>query len=47
MDKSALNDGVKLDCAGGFGSSVMVTGSFGFMAATQAIHRYLGVQKKN
>ena len=27
--------------AGGFGSSVMVTGTFGFVAATKAIERYL------
>ena len=40
-DKSVLSDGVKLDCAGGFGSSVMVTGSFGFVAAARAINRYL------
>ena len=41
MDKSVLQDGVKLDCAGGFGSSVMVTGTFGFIAASRAIERYL------
>lgn len=41
MDKQFLQAGVKLDCAGGFGSSVMVTGTFGFLAATRAIERYL------
>jgi tRNA threonylcarbamoyladenosine dehydratase len=41
MDKQYLEDGVKLDCAGGFGSSVMVTGAFGFAAANKAIERYL------
>lgn len=41
MDKAVLTDGVKLDCAGGFGSSTMVTGSFGFIAAARAIERYL------
>lgn len=41
MDKQVLRDGVKLDCAGGFGSSIMVTGTFGFVAAQQAIKRYL------
>ena len=41
MDKQVLQDGVKLDCAGGFGSSVMVTGTFGFLAANRAIERYL------
>ncbi|SMF47191.1 tRNA A37 threonylcarbamoyladenosine dehydratase [Alteromonadaceae bacterium Bs31] len=39
--KQFLQDGVKLDCAGGFGSSVMVTGSFGFAAAAKALERYL------
>jgi len=41
MEKQVLKDGVKLDCAGGFGSAVMVTGSFGFLAASRAIERYL------
>lgn len=40
-DKQVLQEGVKLDCTGGFGSSVMVTGTFGFIAAQQAIKRYL------
>lgn len=41
MDKKVLQGGVKLDCTAGFGSSVMVTGSFGFIAAQQGINRYL------
>ena len=41
MEKQVLQDGVKLDCTGGFGSSVMVTGSFGFVAAARAVERYL------
>jgi len=45
MDKQFLQEGVKLDCAGGFGSSVMVTGTFGFVAATRAIERYLSQQQ--
>jgi tRNA threonylcarbamoyladenosine dehydratase len=44
MDKQFLGEGVKLDCAGGFGASVMVTGSFGFAAAHKAIERYLQKQ---
>lgn len=40
-DKQYLQEGVKLDCTGGFGSSVMVTGSFGFTAASRGIERYL------
>ncbi len=43
--KQYLKDGVKLDCAGGFGSSVMVTGSFGFAAAARAVERYLQASK--
>lgn len=41
MDKQVMDKGVRLDCAGGFGSSVMVTGTFGFLAATKGIERYL------
>ena len=41
MNKQTLAEGVKLDCAGGFGSSLMVTGTFGFVAAEKAISRYL------
>ena len=41
MEKSVLENGTKLDCAGGFGSSVMVTSTFGMLAASQAIERYL------
>lgn len=41
MNKQALAEGVKLDCAGGFGSSMMVTASFGLIAAHKAIDRYL------
>ena len=41
MDKQAIQEGVKLDCASGFGSSVMVTGAFGFAAAAKGIERYL------
>lgn len=35
------DSGVKLDCGGGLGSVLMVTGSFGFAAAAQAVERYL------
>lgn len=41
MDKKVLTEGTKLDCATGFGSSVMVTGTFGFIAAQKGIERYL------
>jgi len=39
--KAVLQEGVKLDCAGGFGSATMVTGTFGFVCAAKAIERYL------
>ncbi len=42
-NKSVNQRGVKLDCAGGFGSGVMVTGSFGFAAAAKAVERILQV----
>jgi tRNA threonylcarbamoyladenosine dehydratase len=45
MEKQIEQSGVRLDCTGGYGSSVMVTGAFGFVAASQAIARYL--QKKS
>ncbi len=41
MTKQHLQDGVRLDCTGGFGSSMMVTASFGLLAANRAIERYL------
>lgn len=41
MEKQVMDQGVRLDCASGFGSSVMVTGTFGFAAASQGIKRYL------
>lgn len=39
--KQAMQDGVRLDCTGGFGSATMVTGTFGFLAASRAVARYL------
>lgn len=39
--KQSRQSSVKLDCASGFGSSVMVTGSFGFAAAAKAVERIL------
>jgi len=41
MNKQVLQNGIKLDCAGGFGSTVMVTGVFGFLAASRGIERHL------
>lgn len=39
--KGVMEDGVKLDCSGGFGSSTMVTASFGMVAAARAAEKYL------
>lgn len=39
--KSVMEDGVKLDCSGGFGSVTMVTASFGMVAAARAVEKYL------
>lgn len=41
QNKKNREGGLKLDCAAGFGSSSLVTGSFGLMAANKAIERYL------
>ncbi len=41
QQKSALDDGVKLDCTTGFGSATMLTGTMGFVAAERAIQRFL------
>lgn len=45
QQKSAEQDGVKLDCANGFGSATMVTGTFGFVLAARAIDRFLAKSK--
>ena len=41
QQKSGMQDGVKLDCSGGFGAATMVTGTFGFVAAAKAVERIL------
>lgn len=48
QSRSAMNtaEGVKLDCSGGFGAATMVTASFGFVAASRGIERYLELYKK-
>ncbi|WP_308367840.1 MULTISPECIES: tRNA cyclic N6-threonylcarbamoyladenosine(37) synthase TcdA [unclassified Microbulbifer] len=45
--KSAMQDGVKLDCSGGFGAATMVTGTFGFVAAARGIERLLQAQNRD
>ncbi|WGL17390.1 tRNA cyclic N6-threonylcarbamoyladenosine(37) synthase TcdA [Microbulbifer bruguierae] len=46
QQKSGMQNGVKLDCSGGFGAATMVTGTFGFVAAGKAIERILKQHKK-
>lgn len=41
MEKSIQLDSHKLDCASGYGSSVMVTSTFAMLAASRAVERYL------
>ncbi|MBB3169544.1 tRNA cyclic N6-threonylcarbamoyladenosine(37) synthase TcdA [Simiduia aestuariiviva] len=40
-NKSALGSEVKLDCGGGLGAATMVTATFGMIAASRGIARYL------
>ena len=44
QQKSALDDGVKLDCTTGFGSATMLTGTMGFVAAERAVIKFLRKQ---
>lgn len=39
LEKKFIGDGVKLDCAGGFGAVMMVTATFGMVAATRAVDK--------
>ncbi|EDY85719.1 ThiF family protein [gamma proteobacterium HTCC5015] len=39
QSKSAMREGVRLDCAGGFGASTMVTATVGFAAAAKAVEK--------
>ena len=39
QSKSFVGEGVKLDCAGGFGAVTMVTASFGMVAAARAVDK--------
>lgn len=38
---AAMGDSMRLDCSGGFGAATMVTGTFGFVAASRLIEVYL------
>ena len=39
QSKSFVGEGVKLDCAGGFGAVTMVTATFGMVAAAKAVDK--------
>ncbi|PBP85160.1 tRNA cyclic N6-threonylcarbamoyladenosine(37) synthase TcdA [Pseudomonas syringae] len=39
LEKKFVGEGVKLDCAGGFGAVMMVTATFGMVAATRAVDK--------
>ncbi len=46
QSKSFVGEGVRLDCAGGFGASMMVTASFGMVAAAKAVEKLVaGVRR--
>lgn len=45
-EKPGKSTSVKLDCSGGIGACTMVTGTFGFHAASRAIQRYLQKQDR-
>lgn len=42
FNKSAMENGTRLDCAGGFGAVVTVTATFGMFAAASVINRLTG-----
>ncbi|MFF7708067.1 tRNA cyclic N6-threonylcarbamoyladenosine(37) synthase TcdA [Pseudomonas sp. NPDC007930] len=39
LSKSFVGEGVRLDCAGGFGAVMMVTATFGMVAASKAVDK--------
>lgn len=43
QSKSFAGEGVRLDCSGGFGASMMVTASFGMAAAAKAVEKLLSM----
>ena len=46
LTKAFVGEGVKLDCAGGFGAMMMVTATFGMVAAARAVDKLVaGVRR--
>ena len=46
LQKSFVGDGVKLDCSGGFGAVMMVTATFGMVAASKAVEKLVGGKRR-
>ncbi len=46
LSKSELENGIKLDCEGGFGSAMMVTASFGMVAAARTVDKLVAGQRR-
>ncbi len=46
LEKKFVGDGVKLDCAGGFGAVMMVTATFGMVAAAKAVDKLLAGMRR-
>lgn len=44
--KTGLDAGTKLDCDGGFGAATMVTATFGFVAVSRALDRFIEKTKR-
>lgn len=44
--KQSADSSMNMDCATGFGSATMVTGSFGFFAAAKSIRKYLAKKER-
>ncbi|TMO47187.1 tRNA cyclic N6-threonylcarbamoyladenosine(37) synthase TcdA [Pseudoalteromonas ruthenica] len=44
--KQGADSTMNMDCANGFGSATMVTGSFGFFAAAKAVRKYLNKRQR-
>jgi len=47
QSKSFVGEGVKLDCAGGFGAVMMVTASFGMAAAAKAVEKLVAGARRS
>ncbi|WP_439135850.1 tRNA cyclic N6-threonylcarbamoyladenosine(37) synthase TcdA [Pseudomaricurvus sp.] len=44
--KTGLEAGTKLDCSGGFGAATMVTATFGFVAVSRALEKFVLKQQR-